>query len=309
MRLALSSLTLVLLLSVVPAATAERIVGNARDNRLIGTEARDTILGLAGNDVLSGRGGRDTIDGGEGDDVVVGGRGADSLTGAGRDDTVDGGARGDVISAGFGPDVVSGGGGNDVIVADETDERLDTVDCGPGRDRAFIRRGDRAFDCERVVRRRGPRPDGVLWNGGPGADVKILRHESLQQRNLMAGLGGNDVLDAFAGNDLIWGNWGNDALYGQTGGDWLIGGGGDDRLFGGRGLDRLWAGPGRDVLDGNAEDESNTDDDRQPDLLFLVEDDGVDTAVCGVGDRVVARNNDIVVHRLLCARVVRLPRG
>jgi Ca2+-binding RTX toxin-like protein len=310
MRPAVSFLTLVLVLTVVSAATAKRITGNGRDNTLIGTQARDTIFGRGGNDVLSGRGGRDTIDGQAGNDVVVGGRGADTLLGRGLDDTIDGGPRGDVISPGFGPDVVSGGGGNDVILAHDRDERLDSIDCGPGRDRAVIRRGDRAFRCETIVRWRGPRLSG-RYEAGTSAGDQLHADFGAGQRDLLAGLNGDDDIHGFAGNDVLWGDHGHDLLQGGYGGDWLIGGPGNDRLHGGRGLDRLWGGPGMDRLDGNDPTGPNpVADDGQQDLLFAVEDDRqVDTVVCGAGDRAVVRRGDVVANRSLCARVRVLPPG
>lgn len=301
-----------LVLTVVPAATAKRFVGNARDNRIVGTQARDTIFGRRGDDVLSGRAGRDRIDGEEGNDVVLGGGGRDTLLGRGLDDTLDGGPRIDTIYAGYGSDVISGGGGNDLIYADERDERLDSIDCGPGNDRVILRRGDRAFNCETIVRRRGPRLSGTYSSFTAGADVRTVEHGNGSSRELWAGLGGADTLSTLAGNDVLWGNSGHDTLEGGHGRDWLLGGRGNDGLYGGTGRDRLWGGMGTDRLNGNAifEDSPNTFDDEMPDLLFAVEDDGrVDIVVCGRGDRAVVRRNDRVRNGSLCARIIRIPRG
>lgn len=301
-----------LVLTVVPAATAERLVGNARDNRIVGTQARDTIFGRRGDDVLAGRAGRDRIDGEEDNDVVLGGGGRDTLFGRGLDDTLGGGPRPDTIYAGFGSDVVSGGGGNDVIYAADRDARLDSVDCGPGRDRAFIRRGDYAFNCESVVRRRrGPRLDGTYNSFTAGQDVEKTTSGNGSSRELWAGLGGNDKLSSLAGADVLWGNNGHDVLEGGNGADWLLGGNGNDRLYGGPGSDRLWGGTGADFLDGDAEvDGEPRVRDNMPDLLFAVEDDGrVDIVVCGHGDRAVVRRGDRVRNGSRCARIIRIPRG
>lgn len=300
-----------LVLTVVPAATAKRFVGNARDNRIVGTQARDTIFGRRGDDVLSGRARRDRIDGEEGNDVVLGGGGRDTLLGRGLDDTLDGGPRIDTIYAGYGSDVISGGGGNDLIYADERDERLDSIDCGPGNDRVILRRGDRAFNCETIVRRRGPRLPGRYLSGGAGNDTWQAQFGTVE-RELYAGLGGSDRIRALAGNDVLWGNNGRDTLEGGHGRDWLLGGRGNDGLYGGTGRDRLWGGMGTDRLNGNAifEDSPNTFDDEMPDLLFAVEDDGrVDIVVCGRGDRAVVRRTDRVRNGSLCARIIRIPRG
>ncbi|MBG6148523.1 hypothetical protein IWQ51_006687, partial [Labrenzia sp. EL_142] len=60
----------------------------------------------------------------------------------------------------------------------------------------------------------------------------------------LAGLGGDDVIQAGAGHDLILGGEGNDTLEGQAGHDVLIGGAGNDTLRGGDGNDFLDAGEG-----------------------------------------------------------------
>jgi len=98
---------------------------------------------------------------------------------------------------------------------------------------------------------------------------------ALDANNLIAGLGGDDVLDGLSGsdtiygdrfptgevaddgrprgvpgNDTIYGGAGYDTLYGDEGNDYLDGGSEDDRLFGGSGNDRLFGGSGNDILDG-----------------------------------------------------------
>ncbi|MGZ4382395.1 MAG: hypothetical protein ACXVZ2_05840 [Gaiellaceae bacterium] len=70
-----------------------------------------------------------------GDDVLVGGAGNDSIwTGAGRD-------------------YASGGPGDDVLHALANDNRLDTLDCGPGNDTAYLNAAERArtIGCEKVI--------------------------------------------------------------------------------------------------------------------------------------------------------------
>ncbi|MGH3022903.1 MAG: calcium-binding protein [Gaiellaceae bacterium] len=297
----------VLALTAVPTAAAERMVGNSRDNRIHGTGARDVIYGRNGDDVLSGRGGRDLIDGEEGNDVIVGGAGRDTLYGRGLDDTINGGPNHDTIYPGFGPDVVYGGGGNDNIVARDRDERMDTIDCGPGRDRVVFRRGDRVINCEIRVRRPGPKLPGTYMTGRAAQDDwKGL--EDLAE--FYAGLGGDDILAGWAGDDVLWGNEGNDDLFGDNGGDWLIGSAGRDRLYGGPGRDRLWGGPGLDRLYGDAQVVGDEADDGQRDLLFSVEDDGVaDVVRCGQGDRAVVRAGDTVQRKSRCARVRVIRRG
>lgn len=310
MRPGYALIGVVLALTVVSTAAAERIVGNGRDNRLHGTSARDVIYGRNGDDVLSGRGGPDLIDGEEGNDVIVGGAGRDTLYGRGLDDTIDGGPNHDTIYPGFGPDVVYGGGGNDNIVARDRDERMDTIDCGPGRDRVVYRRGDRVINCEVRVRRPGPRLPGTYITGKSGPDEWDFTMDPVKSE-LYAALGGDDILMTGAGNDVLWGNEGHDWLFGDNGADWLIGSPGNDLLYGGPGRDRLWAGPGADYLHGDAQRQGGeAGDDTQPDLLFAVEDDGAkDVVVCGAGDRAVVRAGDEVQRKSRCARVRVIRRG
>jgi Ca2+-binding RTX toxin-like protein len=82
--------------------------------------------------VIEGRGGNDTILGGAGNDKMYGGAGND------------------VIDGGSGSDHIYGGPGSDTIRA--TDGMKDWVDCGTGRDRAYVDRVDVVNkDCESVV--------------------------------------------------------------------------------------------------------------------------------------------------------------
>jgi Ca2+-binding RTX toxin-like protein len=81
------------------------------------------------------------VSGDDGRDIAWGGRGRDTL---------EGGGGGDLLHAGRGPDVLEGSNGRDILRAVEDDGQPDVLDCGPGRDRAVLRAGDVAVDCERV---------------------------------------------------------------------------------------------------------------------------------------------------------------
>jgi len=92
-----------------------------------------------------------TLKGGPGDDRLIsatsanslaGGSGRDHLSGLGGEETFAGGANKDLIVA---------RGGDDLVHAAEPGR--DTVRCGGGKDRVAISAEDRAFGCERVVRR------------------------------------------------------------------------------------------------------------------------------------------------------------
>ena len=69
----------------------------------------------------------------------------------------------------------------------------------------------------------------------------------------IAGLGGEDVIDAFGLGKIalhltLDGGDGADILLGSAGNDTLLGGNGDDILIGGGGVDVLDGGPGDNVL-------------------------------------------------------------
>lgn len=150
-KLIVFSLCAVALL-VAPAASAKIIVGTKGDDTLVGTEKQDHIFGRAGNDTISGLAGGDFLFGQRGNDRVTGGDGNDWVWGRPGDDVVDGGAGDDRIRVGYGVDTAQGGPGNDAVWALAKDEQVDTIDCGAGdRDRAYVRPGDVATNCEKVV--------------------------------------------------------------------------------------------------------------------------------------------------------------
>jgi Ca2+-binding RTX toxin-like protein len=88
--------------------------------------------------------------------------------------------------------------------------------------------------------------NGVITVSGLASDVTITNFEA-NDRLVINGLGGNDVIDASGltgmlftadggdGNDVLVGSTGNDVLNGDAGNDLLIGDGGQDALDGGTG--------------------------------------------------------------------------
>lgn len=161
--------------SVAPAprpfaapACANVQTGNGDDEVLSGTSFGDRLLGRAGRDLLRGFAGDDCLEGGDGGDVLDGGDGSDRLAGADGNDRLQGGFGSDVLRGGLGRDVLVGGPGNDQLlpgpgadrvaagdgddVVDARDGIRETVDCGPGSDRARVDRRDRPRGCERVSR-------------------------------------------------------------------------------------------------------------------------------------------------------------
>jgi hypothetical protein len=108
--------------------------GSAGPNVIVGGPLGDRLFGLGGDDLLRGRGGNDLLDGGRGRDRVFGDTGADLIIG------------------GPGSDRLVGGRGGDRIRA--RDRQLDTINCGPGRDRVVADRRDRVSrNCEVRLRK------------------------------------------------------------------------------------------------------------------------------------------------------------
>jgi len=94
-------------------------------NTVRGTGKKDKLRGTPGDDCLQGRGGPDKVSGLAGNDALRGGRGRDRLR---------------------------GGEGRDVIRAARGSR--DRIDCGPGRDTAYVDASkDRWRHCEKVRRR------------------------------------------------------------------------------------------------------------------------------------------------------------
>jgi Ca2+-binding RTX toxin-like protein len=112
-------------LSVQASAYGCGLIGTDGPDRFNGTAGKDSYCGLTGSDRIFGRKGNDLLSGGPGDDRLDGGPGRD---------------------------LIYGGGENDVIVA--RDGKRDIIDCGTGRDTAYVDRQDDLTSCERVLRRR-----------------------------------------------------------------------------------------------------------------------------------------------------------
>ena len=91
---------------------------------------------------------------GAGDDRADGGDGSDWVFGGSGNDTLNGNAGNDRMWAAYGADVVNGGASSDSLHAAADDSAVDALDCGEStddRDRAVIRAGDTAVNCERLV--------------------------------------------------------------------------------------------------------------------------------------------------------------
>jgi hypothetical protein len=142
---------------------ADRITGTDRAEKIVADRGSDDVTALEGPDNVVGGPGGDEADGGPGGDRISGGAGDDQkgsgintgLLGNGGSDRVLGGPEADDVTGGTGPDGMFGGDGNDILDSFDQ-ERDNVVDCGPGRDIAYVDQKDRNAkiieDCEQVTR-------------------------------------------------------------------------------------------------------------------------------------------------------------
>lgn len=114
-----------------PTETIAATPPHVKGKKIVGTNKADYLAGGGHDDVIYGEGGNDTLLGGAGDDKIYGGPGNDVITG------------------GAGADQLYGGPGSDTIYA--ADGERDTIDCGPGQDRAVVDSFDKTVNCEVVV--------------------------------------------------------------------------------------------------------------------------------------------------------------
>jgi len=167
------------ILALASVSAAAVVVGTPGDDVLRGTNQPDRISAFAGNDLVYARAGGDEVRagagndgvpagdggdlayGGRGNDVIGGGNGGDRLYGGSdsdgvRDgdgddraagnrgpDDVSGGYGDDSLYGGWGADRVFGGPGSDELHALAADGDVDLLQCGTGRDTAWILRSER----------------------------------------------------------------------------------------------------------------------------------------------------------------------
>ena len=147
------------------------ISGGGGDDLISGGDGADTLSGGLGNDSLDGGAGNDTAsyaertaavdvnladpgadgESGEADTLtaienVLGGSGDDTLAGDGGPNLIQGGDGRDIVTGGDGADRLDAGPGDDDVRA--KDATTDTVDCGPGADKAQVDDIDLVGNCD-----------------------------------------------------------------------------------------------------------------------------------------------------------------
>ena len=262
--------------------------GGAGNDTILGSQGADTLIGGDGNDFIFGDNGNDVAlmgagndvfqwDPGDGNDTIEGQDGFDTMRFFGANvaeniDIVANGGRAlflrnianvtmdlnDVESIDF----LAFGGADNIVVGDlsGTDVTQIGIDLrgpnggGDGQADTVTVTGTQGDDVIRVAGDAG----GVTVSGLQ-ASVSIFFPEAANDRLIVSGLGGNDVIDATSleadGIQLTMnGGLGNDILLGGEGGDLFNGGDGNDVAFMGAGDDTFVWNPGddNDTLEGQA---------------------------------------------------------
>ena len=127
------ALTLLMATALAGVAWAATRVGTNDMDLLVGTTNNDTLYGLDGPDDILAKDGKDRLYGGDDSDELQGNRG------------------GDYIAGDQGPDDLYGGRGSDFLDAADGFREQDSVNCGPGLDRAVATRNDDVYDTCEIV--------------------------------------------------------------------------------------------------------------------------------------------------------------
>jgi len=193
----------------------------------------DLLKGEGGNDTIYGQDGNDTIEGGEGADLVYGGDDCDTIIVSSQED-----GAGDVVHGGAGGkdyDILDLTGAGEVTITATTDSdgngQDGTVTFANGETLTFTNIEEIIQDAPVVT------PDGCV-DGEETADNMRVGYDDAEG----ATNGGGDLVTNQS--DVIKGNGGNEDR------DVLVGGGGNDVLDGGQDNDRMIGGAGADTMSG-----------------------------------------------------------
>ena len=174
----------------------------------------DELRGGAGHDLLMGRGGNDTLFGDHDKDILIGGIGNDHLDG-GLDD-----------------DAMTGGPGNDIYVVNTPNDVVNE-DADAGTDGVFSSVTYTLGDNVENLALTGNALNAVNGTGNE-LDNWIIGNIA---KNVLNGMGGDDVIAGYFGDDTVNGGAGDDTLFGGFGNDEIDGGPGVDDMHGGYGDD------------------------------------------------------------------------
>ena len=244
----------------------------------------DTLIGSRNDDLFNGGDGNDTAYMGQGDDTFVWNPGDDNDTlegqegfdtmlfnGANIAERVDIAANGERVR--FFRDIAN-------VVMDSNDVEDITFNALGGADSIVVNdlsgtdvtevnvnlagtlngtAGDNAADTVTAVATQGDDVTILFGSGtdlavlGLAAQINVTGAEAANDRMVILGLGGDDVIEASgvaagAMQLTLDGGEGNDILVGGAGNDTLLGGAGDDVLIGGPGIDILDGGEGDDTI-------------------------------------------------------------
>ncbi len=258
-------------LTIDAGAGNDTITGSAGADVLLGGDGHDFVDGQQGNDTAFLGAGDDVFqwDPGDGSDVIEGQDGTDTLLffGSGAGENVDISASGGRVH--FFRDVANVtmdlndvervefralGSADNVVVGDLTGTDVNRVDIdlrGPAGG------GDGSADSVTANATQGADVFGVAGDAGGitvfglQAQVDIFNAEQANDRLVLNGLGGDDVIDATSleadGIRLtVNGGLGDDVILGSEGGDLVSGGDGDDLALLGAGDDTFVWNPGDD---------------------------------------------------------------
>ena len=257
----------------------DNLLGSQGADRLIGGDGNDFVFGDNGDDVALMGAGNDTFqwNPGDGNDTIEGQAGTDTMLffGSNASETVNILANGgrvlffrDVANVTMDLDDVEAidfralGGSDNVVVGDLTGTDVTKIGLdlrGPNGG------GDGAADAVTVNGTQGADKFGAAGDAGGvtvfglQARVNVFFPEAANDRLVLNGLGGDDVINATSleadGMKLTMnGGLGNDVFVGSEGDDLIVGGDGDDTALMGAGDDVFVWNPGddNDVIEGQA---------------------------------------------------------
>ena len=277
--------------STLQAGVLELTVdGGAGDDTILGSRGADILLGGDGDDFIDGQQGNDLAflgagddvfqwDPGDGNDTVEGQDGFDTMlfNGANIAEEINIFANGE--RALFTRNVANVtmdlndvervefnalAGVDNIVVNDLSGTDVSQVDLNLA---AVGGAGDNAADTVTALGTNGDDVAIVFGQGtdlqvfGLAAQINVTGAESANDRIVIRGLAGDDVIEASGvsagamaltldggdGDDILIGGAGNDILLGGDGDDVLIGNDGDDVLDGGAGDDIIIGGAGNDI--------------------------------------------------------------